>query len=285
MTVTRRGLAALPFALVTTLYPRPVRSGEMSAWVQGFHSRVRLVAGGASDSTETRFVGVAIELDPGFKTYWRHPGESGLPPSFDWSGSANLAKAEILWPAPARFEDRAGISYGYKDRVLFPVRITPADAAKAVALSLKLDYGVCKDICIPASAKLAIKLEEASGRSAVLEEALARVPVRQPLGALGELSILGLHTQPAGDKPSIMVAVRAPAEATLFVEAPDNWYLSAGPMKSDGREAGGAKGRFRVEILERPRVASGALDLRLTLVSGARAVETAASLDTAQLPR
>ena len=68
-------------------------------------------AGGA------RLAAVEIALDRGFKTYWRHPGEAGLPPAFDWSGSANLAAVEVLWPAPRRFQDAGGVSYGYEGGV------------------------------------------------------------------------------------------------------------------------------------------------------------------------
>jgi DsbC/DsbD-like thiol-disulfide interchange protein len=284
MIVTRRGLAAFSCALVAAaLRPDAVLGTESSAWAEGLHSRVRLVAGGAGRAAGTLAAGVAIELDSGFKTYWRSPGESGLPPSFDWSGSENLAKLEVLWPAPSRFEDAGGVSYGYERAVTFPIEIRPADPARPVALKLKLDYGVCKDICIPASAALALVLDKTGERPAILDQALSRVPAAQPLGAGGDLSILAVRPD-RGGKAASTVAVRSPAGATLFVEAPESWYLAAGPMETSSEQPG-ATGRFAVEILERPREASGPLELRLTLVAGARAVETSASLDTAQLPR
>ncbi|HEX8664241.1 MAG TPA: protein-disulfide reductase DsbD domain-containing protein [Beijerinckiaceae bacterium] len=279
MTILQRILPAL--WLVAALAP-PAQAGEASPWVQGHHSRVRLVAGGAEGGA--RLAGIEIALDPGFKTYWRTPGESGLPPAFDWAGSGNLSKTEVLWPAPQRVEDAGGIAYVYKDRLLLPVRALPQDPGKPVRLALKLDYGVCKDICIPAQANLVLDLVggETSHRPAV-EAALAQVPKPQVLGAPGDLSVLAL--KPAATingKPALAVSVRAPAGADLFVEGPDNWYLGAGPMQA-GPDAG--SGRFLVDIFERPKDAAGRLDLRFTLVAGGRAVETAASLDTASLPR
>jgi DsbC/DsbD-like thiol-disulfide interchange protein len=284
MIVTRRGLAAVLVGIFATAFrPAVARDSEASAKAQGLHSRVRLVAGGPGREPGTRLAGIVIELDAGFKTYWRHPGESGLPPSFGWRGSENLAKAEVLWPAPSRFEDAGGVSYGYKEHVIFPVEVTPADRSRPVVLKLALDYGVCKDICIPASAALVLVLDKVPGRSAVLEEALGRVPKPQPLGADGTLSILALR--PAPDrKPAIRVPVRAPAEAALFVEAPDSWYFAPGALEAPADEPG-ATGRFTVEILERPREPADTIELRLTLVAGARAIETVASLDTAQLRR
>jgi DsbC/DsbD-like thiol-disulfide interchange protein len=279
MTILSRRAFAL--GLATALASPAARAGEASDWTQGHRSRVRLVAGGAEGGA--RLAGIEIALDAGFKTYWRTPGESGLPPAFDWAGSENLAAAEVLWPAPRRVEDAGGVAYVYKDRVLLPVRAVPRDAAKPVRLALRLDYGVCRDICIPAQANLALDLVggETSHRPAV-EAALARMPKPQALGAPGDLSVLSLEPAAAGAKPALAVTVRAPAGADLFVEGPDNWYLGAGPMQPG---LGAGSGRFPVEIFERPKDAAGRLDLRLTLVSGERAVETAASLDTASLPR
>jgi DsbC/DsbD-like thiol-disulfide interchange protein len=279
MTTLKRILPAL--ALVAAFAAPAARAGEASPWVQGHHSRVRLVAGGTEGGA--RLAGIEIALDPGFKTYWRTPGESGLPPVFDWRASENLAGAEVLWPAPQRVEDAGGVSYVYKDQVLLPVRAVPRDPGRPVRLALKLDYGVCKEICIPAQASLALDLAngETSHRP-IIAAALARVAKPQALGAPGDLSVLTLEPAAAGGKPALAVSVRAPAGANLFVEGPDNWYLGAGPMQA-GPDAG--SGRFLVEVFERPKDAAGRLDLRLTLVAGERAVETAASLDTAALPR
>jgi DsbC/DsbD-like thiol-disulfide interchange protein len=288
MTILPRKFAALPtallaFVLLPPLPAFPVVAGEASPWVQGHRSRVRLVAGGSEADGAARLGGIEIALDPGFKTYWRTPGESGLPPAFDWSGSENLARADVLWPAPSRFEDAGGVSYGYKDQVLLPVRASAKDPGKPVRLSLRLDYGVCKDICIPAQAMLALDLRgEEAVHGAAIEKALARVPKPQPLGAPGDLSVLGLEPTRVEGKLALAVTVRAPSDADLFVEGPDSWYLGAKAMRA-GTEQG--SGEFVAEIFDRPKGAAGRLDLRLTLVAGRRAVETTASLDLSRLPR
>jgi DsbC/DsbD-like thiol-disulfide interchange protein len=286
MTILPRKLAALPAALLAFLLLPPfpassVAAGEASPWVQGHRSRVRLVAGGSEAGGAARLAGIEIALDPGFKTYWRTPGESGLPPAFDWSGSENLARVDVLWPAPSRFEDAGGVSYGYKDQVLLPVRASAKDPDTPVRLSLRLDYGVCKDICIPAQAMLALDLRgEQAVHAAAIGKALARVPKPQPLGAPGDLSVVGLEPTRVEGKPALAVAVRAPPDADLFVEGPDNWYLGAKAMRA-GTEQG--SGEFVAEIFDRPKDAAGRL--RLTLVAGDRAVEATASLDLSRLPR
>src|SRR5690606_17942397 len=95
----------------------------------------------------------------GWKTYWRTPGDAGgLPPAFDWSASSNLASASVLFPAPSRFTDKSGNTIGYKGRVIFPVEIKPEDDAKPVSLKLAMQYGICKEVCIPVDANLEIEL-------------------------------------------------------------------------------------------------------------------------------
>jgi DsbC/DsbD-like thiol-disulfide interchange protein len=283
MFILSRLITFLP--LLALLAPiQEARAQEASPWVQGHSSRARLVAGGGTPAAPV--AGVQIELDGGFKTYWRTPGEAGLPPAFDWSKSVNVESVEVLWPAPARFEDPGGIVYGYQGSALLPVRVRPQDPAKPVSLALKLDYGVCKDICIPVQAELSLKLPKgaSSATRSMIDGALARVPRPQPLKAEGELSILGIEPTGADGEPRLAVSVKVPAGSSprLFVEPPESWFLLATPTvkaREDGTRI------FLVEVLERPTDAAGPIDLRLTLVAGDKAVETTTSLDAARLGR
>ena len=102
--------------------------------------------------------GLDIRLDEGWKTYWRMPGDAGIPPQFNWSGSTNVKKVEVLWPAPQRFNDRGGETVDTRDRVVFPLQIMPIDAGAEVKLELSLFFGVCQDVCIPGNAELSREL-------------------------------------------------------------------------------------------------------------------------------
>ena len=235
-------------------------------------------------------VGVEIGLDPGFKTYWRNPGESGLPPSFDWSGSNNVAAVEVLWPAPARFEDASGVSYGYSGSIVLPVRVATRDARQAIELRLRLEYGVCKEICIPAQAELGVTIrpDASSAFEASVAAALARVPKPRPLGTEGELAILRVEPIITGAKPALSVTLRGPAKTSLFVEAPEGWFLMARESANSAQHTVAEplpSRTIHVDILERPRDATGPIELRLTLAAGDQAIETLASLDSARLPR
>ena len=262
--------ASAAFFLILSLAPIAAQSLKPSASTQGFHSRARLISGGLQG--DVWLAGVEITLDPGFKTYWRNPGDSGLPPRFDWTGSENLAGAEIRWPAPSRHEDAAGTIHVYGKKVVFPILVRAAAKDKPVRLALSAEYGVCKEICIPARADLTLDLtEDGPGRS-LIEAALAKVPVPQPLGAQGDLSVLAVEPVKQ-DKPAYSVTIRAPsgAKPALFAEGPENWYLSTSPPDDANR--------FTVTVEEKPRDASGAFPLRLTLVAGGKSVETEVSLD------
>lgn len=275
--------------VVLALSSGPLAAQEASSWAQDHRSRARLIDGGPGGAPGERLAGIEIELERGFKTYWRHPGESGLPPAFDWSGSDNAADIEVLWPAPERFEDAGGVSFGYVGGVTLPVRFNAGNEARPVRLALKLDYGVCKDICIPAQATLGLTstVSKSSAHARRIDGALARVPKAQALGAPGDLSIVAIEPRSRDGKSVVAASARIPpdVEASLFVEAPDGWFLLPRPVPEAANSAKDGARVFLVDILERPREPSDRLELRLTLVAGERAIETVGTLDTARLPR
>jgi DsbC/DsbD-like thiol-disulfide interchange protein len=275
MAIMFRIAPAVIFSIVF-LFPAFGQSLGFSQWVEGLHSRARLISGGAYE--DRLLAGIEMALDPGFKTYWRNPGESGLPPRFDWSGSENVAAIDIRWPAPSRTEDAADIAYVYNQGVVLPVLVKPEDPNKPVRLALSLDYGICKDICIPARASMSATLTREGPQRAALEEALAAVPRPQALGAKGDLSIVAVEPL-GGDKPGFRAVVRAPAghRPVLFAEGPDDWYLSTSPADDANR--------FTVTVEDKPKDASGPVPVRLTLVAGGQAIEAEVSLDGGNRPR
>ncbi len=99
-----------------------------------------------------------IKLNDGWKTYWRAPGDAGIPPHFEWSGSRNLSNVAISWPTPKRIMQGSVQTIGYEDTLTLPLTLTPARAGKAITLSGEVTLGVCKDVCVPLTLKLAQKL-------------------------------------------------------------------------------------------------------------------------------
>ncbi|HSI39479.1 MAG TPA: protein-disulfide reductase DsbD domain-containing protein [Xanthobacteraceae bacterium] len=259
--------------LAAMLCAIPAHADE-SPWSAPSGTAVRLLAGG-SDGARLRG-GVEIRLSPGWKTYWRYPGDSGVPPRFNWSGSENLAGVEVLWPAPMRFSEGDGaFSIGYKRDVVLPLRITPTDPARPVTLRLDLEYAVCEKICQPAHADVTLSLPP--GGSALLPAPLATaeraVPVPAGLGAPGATGITAAALEQRDGVTTLRIEakVQNPAGADLFVEGPnEDWAL---PLpKRQAAEPG--KAVFLMPVEGMPKGADiDTATLRFTLTDGDDAVE------------
>ena len=159
------------FALTATLLP-----GTGQCTTQDDVVQARFLQGWKTDRGSL-MMGIRLTLSPGWKTYWRSPGDSGIPPAFDWAGSENLGDVRIHWPRPAVFMTNGMTSIGYHDALVLPVEIFPADAGQDVTVALQLELGVCDDICLPASLGIA-GLAAPDGRDTdVIKAALAARPI------------------------------------------------------------------------------------------------------------
>lgn len=140
---------------------------------------------GWTDGQGNRIAAIELTLEPGWKTYWRSPGDSGMPPSFDWSGSGNLDKITLHWPAPEAIRSGKSLTMGYHDRLVLPFTASPKQAGEPVSLSASVDLGLCESICVPAHLELQAD-QPAPQPDPLIQAALANVPqpVRQDLTCL-----------------------------------------------------------------------------------------------------
>jgi DsbC/DsbD-like thiol-disulfide interchange protein len=265
--------------------PSAAIAADASPWVDDVQSAARVIAGRAQDESGQRVLraGVQIKLQPGWKTYWRYPGDSGIPPSFDFSASENVKTVTVWYPAPMRFADGAGgHSIGYQDNVILPLHIVPRDAAKPVTLRLKLDYAACEKLCLPVSASL--QLEVTGGESAheaALAAAEAQVPKREALGrGVPAIRSVKREAGSANAKPRVVVDVAASAGAalSLFAEGPSAEWALPLPEPIAGAAAGLQRFVFELDGLPPGAKPDGAT-LRLTAVAGNHATEVAFRLD------
>src|SRR5258708_39141829 len=140
--VPRRDAVGVAACLLASSFAPSAQAEDASPWQRDGHSAVRLLAG--SRSGAVLLGGIAIQLQPGWKTYWRTPGDSGVPPRFDFSKSENIEAVTVLWPAPTKFDDGAGgYSLGYHDQVVLPLRIVAQNADKPGTLRAGIHYAVC----------------------------------------------------------------------------------------------------------------------------------------------
>ena len=262
-------VAKIPLTIVLALSFMP---NGMAANTALPRAELTLIAAGTEDGSI--LAGVNIAMEPHIKTYWRMPGDSGLPPVFDWSGSDNLATATILWPLPQRIADPAGTILGYYDNVIFPVKVKAKDAAKPVHLVLKLDYAVCGDLCVPMSGQAELTLSNPKAQQSTdsgldaerVRAFLARVPPVVPLGA----TLMSVTPDPSDANALLVTAKRQLTD--LFLEGPEGWYFGDAKAQSPTL--------WRVMILQKPSNGTLAgVPLTLTLVTPGQASETVVTLD------
>lgn len=117
-----------------------------------------------------------LTLKPGWKTYWRSPGDAGIPPKFDWTGSTNLAGMTFHWPTPQVFDLSGLRTLGYRDELILPFELSAANPQKPIALQAKIDIGVCEDICVPVTVTISGVLSGQGARDPIITAALAAEP-------------------------------------------------------------------------------------------------------------
>jgi DsbC/DsbD-like thiol-disulfide interchange protein len=262
------------------LLVQPALAEDASAWTKDMHSAVRLIAASAARDRGHPVLraGIEIRLDPGWKTYWRYPGDSGVPPRFSFTRSDNVQAITVEWPAPHRFADGGGQSIGYTDHVIFPLAIVPKDASRPVTLRVDVDYAVCEKLCIPAEAKAElVATGTQTAHEAVLAAAEARVPQRRRLGETSAFSVRAVRRE-SPVRIVVDVAAREGAKVDLFAEGPSpDWALPLPEPVADA-PAGQKRFAFMLDGLPPGATAEGAA-LTLTAVADDAAIEVGWRLD------
>lgn len=219
--------------------PGVVLAGER-ARVDG--ARLELIATRAVDGGLD--LAIDVVLDAGYKTYWRQPGDSGVPPFFDWSASHNLTVAGVDHPYPIRFSDGYGTSLGHDAQVTLPVRATPVDPAADVKVAVTIDMGVCREICVPVRVRLATDLPVGS-HDAGAARRVAAARANLPAKVEGAAQVL---SNPS-DSRRLRVVVAGASE--MVVDGPPEWSLPL-PVAVPGAPLG----TFEVELDGIPKSAT-----------------------------
>lgn len=229
-----------------------------------------LLPGWQTDAGD-HMAGLQLTLAPGWKTYWRAPGEAGIPPLFNWSGSENLKSVRIHWPTPAVFQTNGLQSIGYHDQVTLPLEVTALDPTKPVRLHATVELGVCKDICLPASLDLTTDLNGPGAPDASIQKALAAQPKEATKSGLASI---GCAVDPIADGLKVTATLQLPAlganETVAFETGqPDIWVAQATTTRKGGT-------LVSITDMVAPTGAPFALDrskIKLTVLAGNAAVE------------
>jgi DsbC/DsbD-like thiol-disulfide interchange protein len=257
-----------------------------SRWDGDARSAVRLIAvappaGKNATTTPTLRAGVEVRLKPGWHTYWRYPGDAGVPPRFDFAGSQNVKSVDVRHPAPQPIREQGLTAIGYASDVIWPLAVEPLDRGKPVTLRLKLDYAVCEKLCVPAHGKAELALAGGSAsQAAALAEAEARVPKKLALGEGSPLAVKSVRKEEGAARPRVIVDVAVPpgSAVALFVEGPTpDWALPV-PTAIDGAPAGSQRFAFDLDGAP-PGAKYQGVPITLTAVAGNSAIEVVTRLD------
>ncbi|VTZ49159.1 conserved exported hypothetical protein [Methylocella tundrae] len=264
-------------------------------WIYGKKSAARLIAAPGAVKGAYK-AGVEIRLDPDALTYWRTPGETGVPPVFDFHDSENLKEATVQFPTPLRIDEAGLDAFGYRGMVTFPVDVTLADENRPAVLSVSIEYAVCAAICLPVKAKAKLELpahpgegaapDGASPEEAVFAAAKAKVPQR--LDAAGRDAKILITRDRGATLPTWRVQVRpepqtvaavstdpGAAQTDLFVEGQEGWYFES--------KKGEKPNEFLIVEVEGPKpddlaAGAGKIPVTLTLAGPRQSYEFAVDL-------
>jgi DsbC/DsbD-like thiol-disulfide interchange protein len=265
-------IARLLSAAALTLALSGLAQAESSPWSEDLRSGIRLVSG--DTAARPMQAGVEIKLQKGWHTYWRYPGDAGVPPQFDFAKSENLKSATVLYPAPELHSDAGGETIVYRQDVLFPVEVVAQDASKPVKLHLTLDYAVCENMCVPARGEAELTLAPGmSAPDARLKDARARVPAKETAAAAG------LSVKRDGNFAVVSFPAAANSPVTLFAEGPTNKWALPIPKPADNAPAGQRVFRFKLEGQPPGADVAKPIDLTFTIIEGERAFEVTTRLD------
>ncbi|MEX5727826.1 DsbC/DsbD-like thiol-disulfide interchange protein [Rhodovulum iodosum] len=225
---------------------------------------------GWQTETGTHMAGLRLKMAPGWKTYWRAPGDAGIPPRFDWRGSDNMRAARIYWPRPDVFDSNGMRTIGYHGQVVLPVELTPRDPDQPLGLALSVDLGVCQDICMPMTLDVSASLPGA-GETAPIRAALAAQPETATQAKLGDVHC---DIDPISDGLRLTAEIDVPSlgrgEAVVF-ELPDPsiWVSEADLRREGGRLIASSD---LVPVTGTP-FALDRSSVRITLLGSARAID------------
>ncbi len=244
-----------------------------SGWSASAESKaqMRLIVG--APRGQGRYLAAAeIKLAGPAITYWRAPGDAGVPPTFSFQDSDNVAAAQVAYPAPWRINEQGFETYGYRGAVTFPIAVTARDAAKPVRLRLTLDYAVCDNICLPARsvAELVLPQSGASSDEKLIAQAQSRVPIRLTKDAAAKEIVIA--AQPAARQPSWILTWKGTAPVIdLFAEAPDGWDVETHHLPG---------GRFSIVAVQQPlKGLSPHIPVQFTLTAPLHSYTFTAELD------
>ncbi|MEM1351757.1 MAG: protein-disulfide reductase DsbD domain-containing protein [Pseudomonadota bacterium] len=203
-------------------FEMPVTGDVLPGWVQSDGSRI---------------AALRVDLAPGWKTYWRAPGDAGIPPRFDWSGSRNLHSVAVNWPAPKVFDQNGYRSVGYENTLIIPLHIEATQSGAPIQLNAQMELGICSDICIPHEMEFSAVID---GAQRTPTPSIAAALAAQPYSASeAGVDSAECRVRPTSDGLQIEARITMPSaggEEYVVIESglDDVWVSEANTSRTGG---------------------------------------------------
>lgn len=258
-------IRSLSATLLALFAPAALFAGE-----GGEPASIRILPGWKSTEGH-HFIGVEISMEPGWKTYWRAPGEAGIPPYWDWSGSANVGELKIHWPVPEVFEYAGLDVIGYHDQVVIPIEVIPADPNAPTRLIGRAEIGVCQEICVPLSYEFSLDLSVDKRRTPAIVAAM----IDQPVSAeTADVETVTCQAEPTAKGLKITAKMTMPStgtpEVVVIESGDDNLWVSGA---SAARVGGVLTASAEMMNLYGDPIALNRSAMRITVLGSERAVD------------
>ncbi len=266
----RRGLVGAT-ACVMLLGTVSYAHAASSEWVETEGGRIRLTTLAPNDEGVIRGI-LDIDLSPGWKTYWRDPGDAGVPPSIGIDASVNVKDLQLDFPPPERIDDGYSIWAGYSYPVALPITLTQDRPGDASRLEADVFLGLCETICIPFKTRLSVEIDPDETPNSFEMRLVEDAHASLPQGPETDFDVIDTVLSDTGDSLTLWVThPESSSDAELFITGPMGWYFDI-PKRTDSADDRSA---FTIDIVDRPE--GGHLSghsLRLLVTTSDRSMET-----------
>lgn len=242
-----------------------------SAWVETEGGRIRITALPPSSDGVIRAI-LDVDLLPGWKTYWRDPGDAGIPPSVNFEGSTNIEQLRLDFPPPERVDDGYSVWAGYTYPVAFPLTLTQDKAGAASVLEAQVFLGICKTICIPVQNSFSLTVDPNAKANSFEQRIVDKAYSQIPEQAGHDISIRELTFLMRDQALSVSIAhPDTMSDLDLFLTAPSGWYFDI-PERVGGNDG---VSQFNISVIDAPGEKSlSGTELQILVTSPTRSMET-----------
>ncbi|MEL7213619.1 MAG: protein-disulfide reductase DsbD domain-containing protein [Pseudomonadota bacterium] len=225
---------------------------------------------GWREANGTHMAALRVTLDPGWKTYWRAPGDAGIPPQFDWRGADNMRSVAFHWPVPDVYITNGMRTIGYENQVVIPMRVTP-HASGEIRMRGSVQIGVCEEICVPVTLNFDEALPTSGAPDRAISAALSDRPHNETEASVASVTCA---VDPIADGLRVTASIAMPplgrGEVAVFETADPTVWISEAATERNGKML--TASAEMVSPSGQP-FALNRSDIRITVLSAGQAVD------------